>query len=101
MKNLHTKLIAAAAVLMVAGAPVLAAEVSAGSEGSGETPRAAPGAPKLSERGVVFMPQFEEESARSFPQDRATMERAIGTLGRKAGGETVVIPPSEEMKRAL
>jgi hypothetical protein len=92
----------ASAVLVVAAAPVFAAEVSRSSEGNGETPRSAPGARSLSERAINFLPRVEEGmNARDFTFDRAKMERSIGTLGRKASGETFAIPASEEMKRAL
>src|SRR5690606_15414258 len=101
MKHLHTKLIAATAALMVAATPVFAAEVSAGSEGNGETPRSGPGAPELSERGMVFMPEFDGSSARAFPQNPAEMERGLATLGRKAGGDTLVVPASTELKQKL
>lgn len=102
MKNLHTKLIAASAVLFVAAAPALAAEVSPGSEGNGETPRSAPGARTLSERAINFLPRVEEGmSTRDIQLDRGAMERGLGTLGRKAGGETFAIPASDELKRAL
>jgi hypothetical protein len=102
MNILRTKLIAATAVLVVAAAPVFAAEASRGSEGNGETPRSAPGARTLSERGINFLPRIEGDLAtRAFPADPATMERNYGTLGRKASGETFAIPASEELKRAL
>ncbi len=102
MKNIRTKLIAASAALVVVAAPALAAEVSRGSEGNGETPRSAPGARTLSQRAINILPRVEEGlSTRAFNVDRAAMERSIGTLGRKASGETFAIPASEEMKQAL
>lgn len=102
MKTLHTKLIATAAVLVLAASPVIAAEVSRGSEGSGETPRSAPGARGLSERGFNFMPQLEDEpGTRSIELDRGARERSFGTIGRKADGSTRTIPATEDVKRSL
>jgi hypothetical protein len=102
MKNLRIKLAAASAALIVAASPVLAAEVSRGSEGNGETPRSALGARSLSERAINLMPRVEDGiSSRSLELDRAAYERGIGTLGRKASGETFSIPASTELKQAL
>ncbi len=103
MKNLRIKLIAASAVLLAAAAPALAAEFSGGSEGNGESPRSAPGARTLSERAINFNQRIDEggPNTRSLQLDPAAMERSIGTLGRKAGGETFSVPASDELKRTL
>lgn len=101
MTHIRTKLVVASAALIVAAGSALAAEVSAGSEGNGETPRSAPGARTLSERGIGFMPEFDEGNARAFGFDKGAMERGIGTIGRKADGESFRIPASEALKRAL
>jgi V8-like Glu-specific endopeptidase len=101
MKHLHTRLVASAAVLLIA-VPALAAEVSRGSEGSGETPRAAPGGATISDRGVDLTPKLEDgPSTRNIQLDPAATERSYGTIGRKANGETITAPASDEIKRAL
>src|SRR5690606_35155272 len=97
MKYLTARLLAAAAVIVVA-APAFASEVSRGNEGNGESPRAAPGGATISDRGVDLTPKLEDgPSTRNIQLDPAATERSYGTIGRKASGETIAAPASEEV----
>ncbi len=101
MKYIHTRLLAATAAMLVA-VPVMAAEVAGGNEGNGESPRAAPGRASISDRGVTLAPKLEDGlSSRDIQLDPGATERSYGTIGRKANGETITAPASEEVKRAL
>lgn len=104
MKYLNTAFIASAALAITMAGTALAAERSAGNEGSGEAPRAAPGGARISERAApIETPKFDadEEGARDLELDPAKIERGFGTVSRSRDGKESRQPASEEMKRAL
>lgn len=105
MKCLNSAMLASAALaLVLAAAPAMAAEeVSRGSEGSGEAPRAAPGGARISERGTPVAPLelTDEGVPRGLELDPGEIERDFRTVIRKKDGTVTEQPPSDALKRML
>ncbi|MEX0956932.1 MAG: serine protease [Rhizobiaceae bacterium] len=104
MKYLRTAILASAVFSVALNTmPAYAAEVSAGSEGSGEAPRAAPGGARISERGTPVAPLelTDEGVPRALELDPGEMERDLGTVIRKQDGTESREPASDAMKRML
>lgn len=104
MKHIVKIALASAALgFVLAAATAHAAEVSAGSEGSGEAARAAPGGARISERGTPVAP-FEltdEGVPRALELDPGKIEKDFGTVSRKKDGTESREPASDAMKRML
>jgi V8-like Glu-specific endopeptidase len=104
MKYLGTAMLASAALsIALITTPALAAEVSAGSEGSGESPRAAPGGASISERGKPIAPLelTEEGVERGLELDPGEREHDFGTVIRKKDGTVEERDASDALKRML
>lgn len=103
MKHLDRALFASAAIVLLLAGAANAAEQSAGSEGSGESARAAPGGARLSENaGPIETPKLEDDGAmRDLELDPAKVERSFGTVSRSRDGKEGRQPATEDMKRAL
>ncbi|MCC0044949.1 MAG: serine protease [Brucellaceae bacterium] len=93
----------ALAAFALVAVPVAAAEVSPGSEGSGEASRAAPGGARLSERGVAVeqLELNDEGVTRALELDAEKIERDLGTVVRKKDGTESREPATDAMKRVL
>ena len=104
MKLQNSAVLACAALaIAIAAAPSGAAEMSSGSKGSGEAPRAAPGGATISERGTPVAPLDlgEEGVPRALELDAGEIERDFGTVARKRDGTETEEPASDAMKRML
>jgi V8-like Glu-specific endopeptidase len=104
MKYFNTAVLASAVFgIALAAMPAFAAEVSAGSEGSGEASRAAPGGARLSERGKPVEPLelTDEGVSRALELDAEKVEKDFGTVIRKKDGTESRAPASDAMKRIL
>lgn len=96
-------LMAGAACVIMSGSAM--AQISRGSEGTGEVPRAFPGTAgaELSDRGVAAdLPEVNvEEVGRDLNLDPEAMRKSFGTISRSADGEESREPPSEDVLRSL
>lgn len=104
MKLRNTAVLASAVFgIAIATMPAYAAEVSAGSEGSGEASRAAPGGARISERGQPVEPLelTDEGVTRDLNLDPGKLESDLGTVTRKKGGGESREPATDAMKRML
>ena len=102
MQHRLTTMIVAAATLALAVGTAIGAERSKGAEGSGEAARAAPGGPRLSEKGKPMAPKIEEgEGQRDLQMDPAKVEQGFGTVSRSKGGQEKRAPLSEGMRSIL
>jgi len=104
MKYFNKALIAST-VLAAAlwAAPAMSAESSAGNEGSGEAARAAPGGATLSDKATPVAPlELDEDGVtRDLQLDPAKLEKDLGTMTRKRGGDESREPASKELKRTI
>lgn len=82
-------------------------QTAPGSEGSGETPRAAPGgagieALELERAAPVDVPEVEiDEVGRDLVLDPEKRRQSFGTVGRSSTGEEIRKPASEELLRTF
>ncbi|MBX3577503.1 MAG: trypsin-like serine protease [Rhizobiaceae bacterium] len=99
MKAMHV-LVAASATAAWIGAAV-AADNSAGSEGTGEVPRAAAVVDYEPKGGKQNVPSIDE-SARAAPlTDEAALVGTMAAVGRSADGRDLRVDPSESLRDAV
>ncbi len=104
MKHFNTAVLASAIFgIALTTMPAAAADVSTGSQGTGERPRAAPGGASISERGTPVAPLelTDEGVPRALELDPGKIERDLGTVIRKKDGSESREPASDAMKRIL
>lgn len=101
MKPIDTKFLLSAALAATMWSGAALAQSS--SPGSGETPRAAPGGPELSDRGVAVAPPKVDldEIGRDLDLDPEKLKQSYGTVSRSRGGEEKRQAPSEDVLRSL
>jgi V8-like Glu-specific endopeptidase len=102
MKYLDTALVASAALALFLVGTAYAAERSAGSEGTGVSPRSAPGIALREQGKPIEIPTFDDDEApRALELDPGRIERGLGTISRARDGKESRQPASDEMKKLL
>lgn len=103
MKYMHKKFLVSAALCGALWTGAAAAQTAAGSEGSGEVPRALPGGIELpGDIRAIPTPTFDpDEVGRDLDLDPEARARSYGTVGKSSSGEETRQPPSEELLRTL
>ena len=103
MKNMTSTL--ALAALLSAGlwaAPSMAADFSAGSEGSGEASRALPSGTEFQFRDAKPVPPLPAaESTRGLELDPDTAVDSFTAVGKSSDGKEIRIEPSENVRKAI
>lgn len=84
-------------------APSVAADFSAGSEGTGETPRAFGGVQfSLRDAKPMDTPELAAgEQPRAAPMDEASAIASMTARGKTADGEEVTVAPSEALRAII
>ncbi|MBO6717628.1 MAG: serine protease [Rhizobiaceae bacterium] len=104
MKFLNAAILAPVALgIALITVPAFSAEVSAGSEGSGEASRAGRGGARIAERGSPIAPiDLDEQGVpRALELDRDKIERGFDTIIRHRDGTETEREASEGLKRML
>ncbi|MCB1469803.1 MAG: serine protease [Rhizobiaceae bacterium] len=83
-------------------APSIAADFSAGSEGSGETSRALPSGEEFTFRDATpVAPLPAGEASRGLDLDEETVVKSFTAVGKSSDGKEVRIEPSDSVKKAI